>query len=150
FSVALTSGILSRHTVAIVGAGFGGIGMAIRLKSAGWNDFIILEQADTVGGTWRDNTYPGCACDIPSHLYSLSFAPNVEWSRRYPSQGEILSYLEQCIDRFDLRPHLRMGTGLLEAQISHVLRCLRVLTKRRVASVEVRLEAQATSMRRLD
>ena len=72
-----------RCTVAIIGAGFGGIGMAIRLKLAGWHDFIILEQADTVGGVWRDNTYPNSACDIPAHLYSLSFAPSANWSRRY-------------------------------------------------------------------
>ena len=86
-----------RYTVAIIGAGFGGIGMAIRLKLAGWHDFIILEQADTVGGVWRDNTYPNSACDIPAHLYSLSFAPSVNWSRRYPTQVEIQGYLEECV-----------------------------------------------------
>jgi cation diffusion facilitator CzcD-associated flavoprotein CzcO len=98
-----------RHEVAIVGAGFAGIGMAIRLKQAGRDDFVVIEQADNVGGTWRDNTYPGCACDIPSHLYSLSFAPNANWSRRYPTQQEIQAYLEDCVARFGLRPHLRLS-----------------------------------------
>ena len=104
-----------RCTVAIVGAGFGGIGMAIRLKLAGWHDFIILEQADTVGGVWRDNTYPNSACDIPAHLYSLSFAPSANWSRRYPTQVEIHRYLEECVERFGLTPHLRTGVSLKEA-----------------------------------
>ena len=101
--------------VAIIGAGFGGLGMAIRLKQAGMHDFVVIEQAETVGGTWRDNTYPGCACDIPSHLYSLSFAPRAAWSRRYPTQPEIQHYLQDCVDRFGLRPHLRLGTGLRTA-----------------------------------
>jgi cation diffusion facilitator CzcD-associated flavoprotein CzcO len=101
-----------RCTVAIVGAGFGGIGMAIRLKLAGCHDFIILEQADTVGGVWRDNTYPNSACDIPAHLYSLSFAPSANWSRRYPAQVEIHRYLEECVQRFGLTPHLRTGVSI--------------------------------------
>lgn len=90
--------------------------MAIRLKQTGMQDFLVIEQAQTVGGTWRDNTYPGCACDIPSHLYSLSFAPRASWSRRYPTQAEIQDYLEDCVDRFALRPHLRLGTSLREAR----------------------------------
>jgi cation diffusion facilitator CzcD-associated flavoprotein CzcO len=76
----------TRYEIVIIGAGFGGIGMAIRLKRAGWHDFVVIEKADKVGGTWRDNTYPGCACDIPSLLYSLSFAPSTSWSRRYPAR----------------------------------------------------------------
>jgi cation diffusion facilitator CzcD-associated flavoprotein CzcO len=101
--------------VAIIGAGFGGIGMAIRLKRAGRHDFVIIEQADRIGGTWRDNTYPGCTCDIPSHLYSLSFAPRADWSRQYASQPEIQRYLEDCIDHFGLRPHLRLRVCLKQA-----------------------------------
>lgn len=104
--------------VAIIGAGFGGLGMAIRLKQAGFDDFIVLEQAATVGGTWRDNTYPGCACDIPSHLYSFSFAPQPVWSRRYPAQAEIQAYLESMIERFGLRPHLRLGCALRDARFA--------------------------------
>ncbi len=96
------------HTrIAILGTGFSGLGMAIRLKQHGYHDFIILERAAEAGGTWRDNTYPGCACDVPSHLYSFSFALNPNWSRAYSSQPEIWAYLRDCIDRYDLGPHIR-------------------------------------------
>ena len=104
------------HDTVIVGAGFGGLGLAIRLRQAGQHDFVVLEQAQAVGGTWRDNTYPGCACDIPAVLYSFSFARDWPWSRRYPSQPEIRAYLEHCVDRFGIRPHLRLGTGLAAAR----------------------------------
>jgi cation diffusion facilitator CzcD-associated flavoprotein CzcO len=96
------------HThVAIVGSGFSGLGAAIRLKQEGLSDFVILERASDVGGTWRDNRYPGCACDVASHLYSLSFAPNPDWTDRYSGQAEIWRYLQRCADDFGLRPHLR-------------------------------------------
>ena len=75
--------------IAIVGSGFAGIGMAIRLKQAGIEDFVVLERADDVGGTWQANTYPGCQCDVPSHLYSFSFEPNPSWTRTYSRQPEI-------------------------------------------------------------
>ena len=94
--------------VAIIGGGFSGLGMAIRLKQAGLHDFVVLERADEVGGTWQANTYPGCACDVPSHLYSFSFAPNPDWTQSYSSQPEIWSYLRRCADRFGIRPHLRL------------------------------------------
>ncbi len=81
--------------MAVIGAGLGGIGAAIRLRQAGVTDFVILERATAVGGTWRDNTYPGCACDIPSHLYSFSFAPNPGWSHSFSRQPEIWRYLER-------------------------------------------------------
>jgi cation diffusion facilitator CzcD-associated flavoprotein CzcO len=97
--------------IVIVGAGFAGIGMAIRLKQAGIHDFTILERADRVGGTWRDNTYPGIACDVPSHLYSYSFEPNPRWSRFFAPQREILAYLEHCADKYGVRPHIRFGVG---------------------------------------
>lgn len=103
------------HDVIIIGAGFGGIGMAIRLKQAGRNDFVVLDQASEIGGTWRDNTYPGCACDIPALLYSFSFASGFDWSRRYPTREEIHAYLLECVAAFGIRPHLRLGTRLLEA-----------------------------------
>src|SRR5512132_52906 len=79
--------------VAVIGTGFAGLGMAIRLRQMGVEDFVVLERADEVGGTWRDNTYPGCQCDVPSHLYSFSFAPNPEWSRTFSHQSEIWEYL---------------------------------------------------------
>ena len=103
------------HEVAIIGAGPGGITAAHLLRRNGIEDFVILERAWDVGGTWRDNTYPGCACDIPAALYSFSFAPAGDWSRRYPSQAEIQRYLLDCVDRFGVRPHLRLGTTLAEA-----------------------------------
>lgn len=93
----------------IVGAGFSGLCAGIQLRKAGLHDFVILEKAQGVGGTWRDNTYPGAACDIPSHLYSYSFEPNPTWSRAYGGQPEILAYLEHCADAYGLRPHLRFG-----------------------------------------
>jgi cation diffusion facilitator CzcD-associated flavoprotein CzcO len=82
--------------VIIVGSGFSGLGMAITLRRAGRDDFVVLEKAAELGGTWRDNTYPGCACDIPSHLYSLSFAPNPDWSQAFAGQREIQAYLRKC------------------------------------------------------
>ena len=94
--------------VAIIGSGFSGLGMAIRLRQAGVDDFVVLERAEEVGGTWQANTYPGCACDVPSHLYSFSFAPNPDWTQSYSSQSEIWAYLRRCADRFGIRPHLRL------------------------------------------
>ncbi|MEO6628541.1 MAG: NAD(P)/FAD-dependent oxidoreductase [Aquihabitans sp.] len=105
----------STPRVAIIGTGFGGLGMAIRLRQAGIETFTIHEKADRVGGTWRDNSYPGAACDVPSHLYSLSFAPKADWTRRFPGQAEILAYLEGLVDAFGLRPHLRFGSEITEA-----------------------------------
>jgi len=105
----------SALTVAIIGAGFGGLAAAVALKRAGIDDVTIVEQGDGVGGTWRRNTYPGAACDIQSHLYSFSFAPNPEWTRTYAGQPEILAYLERVADEFDLRRHLRSGTRVRRA-----------------------------------
>ena len=101
--------------VVIVGTGFAGIGMGIRLAQAGIHDFTILEQASGVGGTWRDNRYPGAACDVESNLYSFSFEPNPGWSRAFASQAEILAYLERCVDKYGLRPHIRFDTRVTSA-----------------------------------
>jgi cation diffusion facilitator CzcD-associated flavoprotein CzcO len=102
---------MSASHLCIVGTGFGGLGMAIRLKQSGIHDFTILEQADGVGGTWRANRYPGAACDVESHLYSFTFEQNPGWSRSFAPQGEILAYLEHCADKYGLRPHIRFGTA---------------------------------------
>ncbi|MFR9755469.1 flavin-containing monooxygenase [Streptomyces sp. TR06-5] len=99
--------------VAVIGSGFGGLGAAVRLRRAGITDFVVLERRDAVGGTWRDNSYPGCACDVPSHLYSFSFAPNPEWPRNFSGQEHIRAYLERVTDTFGLRPHLRFGREVL-------------------------------------
>jgi len=101
--------------VAIIGAGFSGLGMAIQLKRRGEHDFIVFEKEDGVGGTWRVNHYPGCACDVPSHLYCYSFEQNPRWSRRYAPQGEIEAYLEHCARKYGIEPHLRRGTELRSA-----------------------------------
>src|SRR5919197_5290791 len=94
--------------VAIVGSGFSGLGMAIRLRQQGLDDFVVLERADEVGGTWWFNTYPGCACDVPSHLYSFSFAPNPDWSQTYSPQPEIRDYLLGCADELGIREKIRL------------------------------------------
>jgi cation diffusion facilitator CzcD-associated flavoprotein CzcO len=99
----------------VIGAGAGGIAMGVALNRAGF-EFSIYEKSDGVGGTWRDNTYPGAACDVPSHLYSYSFAPNPWWSRTYAGQREILTYLENCADRFGVTPHVRTGTAITDAE----------------------------------
>jgi cation diffusion facilitator CzcD-associated flavoprotein CzcO len=101
--------------VAIIGSGFGGLGMAIRLGEAGADDYVILERADDLGGTWRDNSYPGCACDVPSHLYSFSFAPNPRWSRAFSGQQEIWDYLRRCAARYGITPRIRFGTEVFRA-----------------------------------
>jgi cation diffusion facilitator CzcD-associated flavoprotein CzcO len=101
--------------VAIVGAGFGGIAVAHRLRQTGFADLTIFEKAEDIGGVWRDNTYPGCACDIPAPLYSYSFALNPDWSRRFPPRGEILDYLRRCVTDFGLKPHLRLGVEVTAA-----------------------------------
>lgn len=103
------------YGVAIVGAGFSGLGAAIRLKQSGIDDFVVIERASEVGGTWEANTYPGCRCDVPSHLYSYSFAPNPDWSENYSPQAEIHRYLRRCVERFGLRPYLRLGCELESA-----------------------------------
>src|SRR5205814_4981001 len=101
--------------VAIVGGGFSGIGAAIGLREAGIDDFVLLEKADQLGGTWRDNTYPGCACDIPSALYSYSFAPNPDWGRVFARQEEIQAYLLDTAERHGVPDHVQLGAELLEA-----------------------------------
>src|SRR3954452_17092361 len=99
----------SRTEIVVIGSGFAGIGMGIKLKQSGRHDFVILEKARAIGGSWRDNDYPGCACDVPSFLYSFSFEQNPHWSRMFSPRDEIWAYLERCVDKYGLRPHLRFG-----------------------------------------
>jgi cation diffusion facilitator CzcD-associated flavoprotein CzcO len=101
--------------IAIIGSGFSGLGMAIRLKQQGRDDFVVLERGDEVGGTWHYNTYPGCACDVPSHLYSFSFAPNPDWTHTYSPQPEIGAYLRRCADEFGVRPKIQLNTTVSAA-----------------------------------
>lgn len=95
------------YRVAIIGTGFAGIGMAARLKRAGLKDLVLLERANNLGGTWRDNTYPGATCDVPSNLYSLSFAPNPDWSRSFSGQPEIWDYLRRVAEDEDIVQHVK-------------------------------------------
>jgi cation diffusion facilitator CzcD-associated flavoprotein CzcO len=105
-----------RTGVIVVGAGFSGLGMAVQLRKDGREDFIVLEKADDVGGTWRDNTYPGCACDIQSHLYSFSFEQNPGWTRSFSAQQEIWDYLRRTTDKYDLRRHIQFGVEVTGAR----------------------------------
>jgi cation diffusion facilitator CzcD-associated flavoprotein CzcO len=102
--------------IAIIGAGFGGIGMAIQLEKAGIRSYTIFERAGEIGGTWRDNTYPGAACDVPSHVYSLSFEPNPDWHRRFAGSDEIQAYLMGLVDKWRLRARLRLNTEIVDAR----------------------------------
>jgi cation diffusion facilitator CzcD-associated flavoprotein CzcO len=111
----------------IIGAGFGGLGMAIELRRVGVDDFVILEKGDDVGGVWRDNIYPGAACDIPSHLYSFSFEPKPDWSRSFAPQGEILAYLRHCALKYDIRRHVRFGTEVQSAEFDEARGLWRVI-----------------------
>ncbi len=100
---------MSNMRIAVIGAGLGGLCAAIKLKEAGFHDLVVLEKAGKVGGTWRDNTYPGCACDTPVALYQFSFAPNPNWSHLFPRAPEVQAYAEDLCDNFQLRPHLRLN-----------------------------------------
>jgi cation diffusion facilitator CzcD-associated flavoprotein CzcO len=102
--------------IAIIGAGFAGIATAIRLEQAGIHSFTIFERASEIGGTWRDNTYPGAACDVPSHVYSLSFEQTPAWSRRFAESGEIQRYLLGLVEKWQLRSHLRLDTEIVDAR----------------------------------
>ena len=112
----------------IIGSGFAGLCMAIQLRRAGMNSFLILERGADVGGTWRDNTYPGCACDIPSHLYSFSFERQTEWTRMYPTQPEIWDYLKRCVDKYSLGPAIRFRCELRKAVFDEETNLWRVET----------------------
>ena len=102
--------------IVIVGAGFGGIGLGIKLKASGLNDFVILEKSDSAGGVWRDNRYPGAACDVPSHLYSFSFEPRADWPHKYGHQADILAYLTHCTRKHKLEPHIRFRAEVSSAR----------------------------------
>jgi cation diffusion facilitator CzcD-associated flavoprotein CzcO len=106
----------TRTRVVIIGAGFGGIGLGIKLRAAALTDFVILERSSRVGGVWSANSYPGAACDIPSHLYSFSFAQKADWPDRYANQQDILAYLTCCVRDHGLEPHLRLGTEVIAAR----------------------------------
>ena len=125
-SGATGSGAVEHVDVAIVGAGFAGIGTAIRLAREGGRSFALLERGERVGGTWRDNTYPGAACDIPSHLYSFSFLPHARWSRTFATGDEIQAYLEDAVENEGLTPHTRLRTDVTDASWDETAGCWRL------------------------
>ena len=127
--------------VAIVGSGFGGLGAAIRLEQQGVDDFLLFERADDLGGTWRDNSYPGCTCDVPSHLYSFSFAPNPGWSRSFSGQPEIWEYLRECARRFGIMPRIRFGHEVRGATWDERRRRWRVETSQGTWTADVLVSA---------
>ena len=127
--------------VAVVGAGFGGLGAAIGLRQAGIDDFLVFERAGDVGGTWWDNSYPGCACDVPSHLYSFSFAPNPRWTRSFSPQQEIWEYLRDCARRFGILPHLRLRHEVRQARWDERRQRWRVETSRGTWTADVLVAA---------
>jgi len=117
--------------IAIVGAGFSGLGAAIALKQDGEDDFVVLERAGELGGTWRDNSYPGCACDIPSVLYSWTAEQNPRWTRAFAGQPEILDYMREVVERHRLASHLRFGHEVRRLAWNAELRHWEIETKRR-------------------
>jgi cation diffusion facilitator CzcD-associated flavoprotein CzcO len=126
------------HTrIAIIGSGFGGLGMAIRLLRDGIDDFVILERAGDVGGTWRDNTYPGCACDVESHLYSWSFALEPGWRHRFSRQPDIWRYLRRCAHEFGLMPHIRFHHRVERAAWDERVRRWQIETSHGVLSAQI-------------
>jgi cation diffusion facilitator CzcD-associated flavoprotein CzcO len=114
--------VVEHADVVVIGSGFAGIGMGIKLKESGRHDFVILEKDTDLGGTWRDNTYPGCTCDVPSYLYSFSFEQNPDWTRLFSPQDEIWAYLRHCVDTYDLAQHLRFDSAVTRAAYDETTR----------------------------
>jgi cation diffusion facilitator CzcD-associated flavoprotein CzcO len=133
---------VTHHRIAIIGSGFSGLGMAIRLKRDGENDFVLLERGGEVGGTWYANTYPGCRCDVPSHLYSFSFAPNPNWSSTFSPQPEILDYLLGITERYGIRPHVRFHTEVTGAAWDEEARVWRLDTSQGELTADVLVSGQ--------
>ncbi|NIJ12530.1 cation diffusion facilitator CzcD-associated flavoprotein CzcO [Saccharomonospora amisosensis] len=132
---------MTHHGVVIVGAGFGGLGLAIRLRQAGIDDYVILERTNNLGGTWSRNTYPGAACDVPSSLYSYSFAPNPGWRRKYGRQQEILDYLRRTAESHGVVEHLRLRTEVLDAVFDEDSRRWRITTNNGELSADILVSA---------
>lgn len=119
---------MAEPRIAIVGSGFSGLCLAIQLKRAGIHTFTVFEQAERLGGTWRENTYPGAACDVPSFLYCFSFAQKTDWTRKWSSQAEILAYMDECARAAGVLPHVRFGTAIAAARFDAAAACWRLRT----------------------
>lgn len=134
-----------KPSVIIIGTGFGGLCMAIQLKQAGYDNFTMLEKAGNVGGTWRDNTYPGAACDVQSHFYSYSFEPKHDWSRKFGLQRELLGYMENCVDKYSLASHIQFRQEVTSARFDEASNTWTVTTQdgqQRMADVVVSATGQ--------
>lgn len=116
----MTATAAADHEIIVVGAGFAGIGVAIKLHQAGFTDYLILDDADGAGGTWHWNTYPGVAVDIPSYSYQFSFEKRSNWSRSYAPGAELKAYAEHCVDKYQLRSRIRFGTTIVSAVFDEV------------------------------
>ena len=137
-----TSAPVSEHLpLVIIGAGFGGIGIGVKLREAGIQDFTILERTADLGGTWSRNTYPGAACDVPSTLYSFSFAPNPGWTRKYGTQPEILSYLRGTAESNDIVRHMRFGVDVLKAQFDEASNRWQIQTNQGQLTADILISA---------
>jgi cation diffusion facilitator CzcD-associated flavoprotein CzcO len=132
------------YEVVIIGTGFAGMGMAIQLDKAGITDFTVIEKESDVGGTWRVNDYPGCACDVPSHMYSFSFEGNPDWSREFATQPEILAYLRRCADKYKLRPRIQFDTQVVGAVYDDAA-CLWTVRLARTVDVRRFMEAKGVA-----
>lgn len=126
----IPNGRKSARRIAVIGAGPGGICTGIKLKEAGFDNFVILEKSGGVGGTWYHNRYPGAACDVRSHMYSFSFELNLEWSRPFATQAEIAAYMERCVEKYDLRPHIRFNTEVCAAHWDEECTVWRLITEK--------------------
>jgi cation diffusion facilitator CzcD-associated flavoprotein CzcO len=122
------SGSIKMADVVVIGAGPAGIAASVALKKAGIKSFFVLEREAAIGGVWRDNTYPGAACDVPSFLYSFSFEPNTQWSRVFAPQSEIRAYLEHCVEKYDLRQHICCGTEVVRLRFDEEKSCWLIFT----------------------
>src|SRR4051812_126066 len=127
--------------VAIIGAGFSGVGMAVRLQQQGEQDYVVLERDTEIGGTWAANTYPGCQCDVPAKLYSFSFAPNPGWTRSYPLQGELRTYLRGVAERFGVADRVRLNTEVTDAEWDDEAGLWRLRTSRGEVTADVLVAA---------
>ena len=129
------------HRVVVIGAGFAGIGMAVQLRRHGIDDFVVCERNDQIGGTWFEHTYPGCGCDIPTHLYSYSFARNPNWSRLFPKQVEILDYLHGIVREHGVTDHIRLGCGVEQCRWDDAADLWRVETSEGPLTCDVLISA---------
>jgi cation diffusion facilitator CzcD-associated flavoprotein CzcO len=136
----------AKPRIAIVGSGFSGLCLGIHLKKAGIHSFAIFEKADRIGGTWRDNSYPGAACDVPAFAYCFSFEQKTDWTRKWAGQDEILAYMDHCAEKYGIGPHIRFGTEITSACFDEEAALWRLRTR---AGEEIEAEVIVTAVGQL-